>query len=64
MWFRNLFDYLASTPCRTPAPPARRVASRQRPAAIRLQVEVLEDRCLLSFIPPSITRSASARRRW
>src|SRR5260370_25769061 len=51
MWFRNLFDYLASTPSRTPAGRARRVASRRRPAAGRLQLEALEDRCLLSFSP-------------
>src|SRR5438093_625739 len=52
MWFRNLFDYLASTPSRTPAGRARRVASRRRPAATRLQLEALEDRCLLSAVHP------------
>jgi len=51
MWFRNLFDYLAGTPSRTPAGRARRVPSRRRPAATRLQLEALEDRCLLSFSP-------------
>jgi hypothetical protein len=51
MWFRNLFDYLAATPSRTPAGRTRRVASRRRPAATRLQLEALEDRCLLSFSP-------------
>src|SRR5205823_860128 len=50
-WFRNLFDYLASTPSRTPAGRARCGASRRRPAVGRLQLEVLEDRCLLSFSP-------------
>jgi hypothetical protein len=51
MWFRNLFDSLAATPSRTPTGRARRVASRRRPAAARLQLEALEDRCLLSFLP-------------
>lgn len=51
MWFRNLFDYLAPTLSRAPVGRARRVASRRRPAATRLQLEALEDRCLLSFSP-------------
>jgi dienelactone hydrolase len=50
MWFRNLCDYLAATPPRNPAGRARRAASRRRPAAARLRLEALEDRCLLSAV--------------
>jgi hypothetical protein len=51
MRFRNLFDLLAYSPFRNPAGRTRRMASRRRPGHRRLQLEALEDRCLLSFSP-------------
>src|SRR5262245_1949672 len=49
MWFHSVFECLKPRSPRTPARPARRGAVRRRPAAHRLQLEVLEDR----FVPSS-----------
>src|SRR5262245_22746932 len=48
MRVRTVFDYLKRRSSRTTARPARRGAAQHRPAASRLQLETLEDRCLLS----------------
>src|SRR4051812_45229054 len=53
MWFRNLLDSLKSGGSRTPAQQARHGAARRRPAARRLAIEALEDRC----VPASLTVS-------
>src|SRR5262249_23981602 len=51
MWLRSLFNSLKSTSSRPPAGRARRGGARPRPAPRRPQLEVLEDRCLLSTSP-------------
>src|SRR5262245_8826246 len=51
MWLRSLFGFLKATSARPPAGRARPGTARPRPAAHRPQLEVLEDRCLLSTSP-------------
>jgi len=46
MWFRTLFDSLKPGASRTPVQQERRSSPRRRPAACRLAVESLEDRCV------------------
>jgi chitinase len=46
MWIRNLFDSLKPWHSRTPVQKAWREKSRRRPAASRLTVDALEDRCV------------------
>jgi large repetitive protein len=53
MWFRKLFDSLKSGGSRTPIQQARRGPPRRQPAACRLAIEALEDRC----VPASLTVS-------
>jgi hypothetical protein len=51
MWFRSLFDSLKTGSARVPARQARRVPACGHPRTRRLQVEPLEDRRVLSFVP-------------
>ena len=49
MWLSSILDFLSP---RSPhARTRRRLSPRQRPAATRLTLEALEDRCLLNFSP-------------
>jgi hypothetical protein len=54
MRVRSVFDSVKRRSARTAARVARRGADQQRPIASRLQLEALEDRCLLSFNPAVI----------
>ena len=51
MWLISVLDYLKSTSLRARAGRVRREAAHKKPAATRLILEALEDRCLLSFSP-------------
>ena len=51
MWLTSVLDHLKSTSLRTRAGRARPDVRRRKPAATRLMLEALEDRCLLSFSP-------------
>jgi hypothetical protein len=51
MWLTSVLDYLKSTSLRTQARRVRREGRSKKPAATRLILEALEDRCLLSFSP-------------
>ena len=53
MWFRTLFDSMKRASPLPPGQPAGRGAPRRRPAACRLAVEALEDRC----VPASLSVS-------
>jgi probable HAF family extracellular repeat protein len=48
MWFHSLLDSLKSRSARATARPAQRQAARHGSATVRLRLEPLEDRCLLS----------------
>ncbi|HBI41831.1 MAG TPA: hypothetical protein DDY78_03115 [Planctomycetales bacterium] len=54
MWLTSVLDYLKSTSLRTQARRVRRERRGKKPAATRLILEALEDRCLLSFSPAVI----------
>src|SRR5438105_12139302 len=66
MVFQTQFDSSKSGSSRTPGRWARHSSSRRRPAACRLGVEALEDRCLLSTdivysaLYSGITRNSTA----
>ena len=51
MRFYSMFDYLKPAHSRSRSGQTRRGGHRQRPAPRKLQLEALEDRCLLSFSP-------------
>src|SRR5260370_31211038 len=50
MWLSSILNSLSPSSARTRT--RRRLSPRQRPAAIRLTLETLEDRCLPSFLAP------------
>jgi hypothetical protein len=52
MGARTVYDILKRRSSLTSATRTRRRAANQQPIAGRLQLEALEDRCLLSFYPP------------
>jgi FG-GAP-like repeat/FG-GAP repeat len=54
MWLTSVLDYLKSTSLRTQARRVRREGRSKKPAATRLILEALEERCLLSFSPAVI----------
>ena len=51
MWFHSVRDYVKSLSTPTEGQPAQRAAVRRRAATFRLQLEALEERCLLSSSP-------------